>query len=335
MKSMKPTIQIQDPCHEDWNNMTPNQEGKFCHSCQKTVHDFSEKTDQEIHQYLIAHSSEKVCGRFRSSQINRPLVLNIQPHFFEKYLSSHQRFIIAVFLVFGTFLFSCNDHHGKKIDAIQIEDFSNSSNDQQHLLGETVMPFSDTSLTERIIFVPPLIADTIETPVFMKGEVMVAGGISYIPSEEIVDSTTILTPTTVCQTDTTPEENSNRHILGGVDFTEFFPEDYISVINDSTNNQRNSDTENTVLLNPQGLLIFPNPSSGEFNIKYEVKKKTTIQMEIFDMSGSLIQTIIKPQIQHSGIYQVPVSIPGLQEGIYFCQLHIGNETKTERFVITK
>lgn len=335
MKNMKHTIQIQDPCQENWNNMTTNQEGKFCSSCQKTVHDFSKKTDQEIHQYLVTHSSEKVCGRFRTSQINRPLVLNIKSDSFSGYFNSHQRFIIAIFLVFGTFLFSCQDHHGKKIDSIQIENLPAQTGNSEYMLGETAIPQFDTTTEERIIFIPPIVSDIEESTIYMKGEVMVAGGISYIPTEEIVDSSTVITPTTVCQKDTTTEENPNHYILGGIGFTTVSPDHVTDIVNDSTNYQRNPDTENPALINHQSLIIFPNPSSGEFTIKYEVKKKTKIQLEIYDMSGSLIQTIIKPQIQHSGIYQVPVSIPGLQEGIYFCQLHIGNEIKTERIVIAK
>ena len=41
-------ISIPKPCHEDWNKMTPDAKGAFCASCQKSVYDFSNKTDQEI-----------------------------------------------------------------------------------------------------------------------------------------------------------------------------------------------------------------------------------------------------------------------------------------------
>ena len=35
------TLSIPTPCTEDWNNMTPDKNGKFCAACQKTVVDFS------------------------------------------------------------------------------------------------------------------------------------------------------------------------------------------------------------------------------------------------------------------------------------------------------
>lgn len=46
------TLSIPTPCTEDWNAMTPDKNGKFCASCQKTVVDFSRMTDAEIFNYF-------------------------------------------------------------------------------------------------------------------------------------------------------------------------------------------------------------------------------------------------------------------------------------------
>ncbi|WP_299335534.1 carboxypeptidase-like regulatory domain-containing protein [uncultured Psychroserpens sp.] len=67
-------IKIPEPCHEDWNTMTPNQKGRHCASCQKTVHDFTSKTDESIVKAL--QSGGNLCGRFKSTQLNRELVLS-------------------------------------------------------------------------------------------------------------------------------------------------------------------------------------------------------------------------------------------------------------------
>ena len=40
------SLYIPKPCHEDWNKMTPTQQGKFCSSCSKQVIDFSLMSDQ-------------------------------------------------------------------------------------------------------------------------------------------------------------------------------------------------------------------------------------------------------------------------------------------------
>src|SRR5687767_7514381 len=63
-------IYIQEPCHENWSKMTNEEQGRFCHSCAKTVADFSSMTDTEILKYL-SNANGNTCGRFASDQVNR------------------------------------------------------------------------------------------------------------------------------------------------------------------------------------------------------------------------------------------------------------------------
>jgi hypothetical protein len=63
-------IQIPEPCHEDWNKMTPVQQGRYCQSCSKEVVDFSLMTDQEIMNF-VSMPRGKTCGNFSSDQLNR------------------------------------------------------------------------------------------------------------------------------------------------------------------------------------------------------------------------------------------------------------------------
>ncbi|WP_158676830.1 carboxypeptidase-like regulatory domain-containing protein [Pukyongia salina] len=63
------TINIPEPCHEGWQNMTPTQKGRFCTSCEKEVIDFSNKRDEELVKELAGKTN--ICGRFKSSQLNR------------------------------------------------------------------------------------------------------------------------------------------------------------------------------------------------------------------------------------------------------------------------
>tara|TARA_R110000787_G_scaffold84610_1_gene181217 strand:- start:911 stop:2035 length:1125 start_codon:yes stop_codon:yes gene_type:complete len=67
------TICIPEPCHEDWNKMTPTDKGKFCSECTKEVFDFTKVTDEELVKRVA--NNEKVCGRFNSSQLNREMKL--------------------------------------------------------------------------------------------------------------------------------------------------------------------------------------------------------------------------------------------------------------------
>ncbi|HEX6427416.1 MAG TPA: carboxypeptidase-like regulatory domain-containing protein [Niastella sp.] len=65
-------LHIPEPCHENWQNMTQQAQGRFCGSCQKTVVDFSVMTDKEILEYF-SKTSQHVCGRFSNDQLNKDL----------------------------------------------------------------------------------------------------------------------------------------------------------------------------------------------------------------------------------------------------------------------
>lgn len=73
---MKPEFQLQipEPCHENWNAMSPADKGRFCASCQKVVIDFSRMTDHELAAFFKKPSGP-VCGRLRQDQLDRDLVL--------------------------------------------------------------------------------------------------------------------------------------------------------------------------------------------------------------------------------------------------------------------
>jgi hypothetical protein len=102
-------ISIPNPCHEDWYQMTPKEQGRFCSSCQKTVVDFTNMSKAEISAYFQTFLNEKNCGRIKKSDLVKDLVLPevvIYPgHFFitPKYIPS-RLFVITVGLVFFVFV---------------------------------------------------------------------------------------------------------------------------------------------------------------------------------------------------------------------------------------
>jgi TonB family protein len=73
MKKHQPLIlSVPKPCSENWDKMTPNEKGRHCTSCSKTVIDFSKYTDKELFEFL-SKTKESVCGRLSQYQVNRPI----------------------------------------------------------------------------------------------------------------------------------------------------------------------------------------------------------------------------------------------------------------------
>jgi hypothetical protein len=114
-------ISIPEPCSEDWNEMTPNENGRFCMSCSKTVVDFSSMLPEEIQHYFIQNQNEKICGRFKQSQLYT-ITIQIPNRVLYSQTNYHKMFLLALFIAMGTTLFSCVNKEGnkKKIDQIEI-----------------------------------------------------------------------------------------------------------------------------------------------------------------------------------------------------------------------
>jgi hypothetical protein len=63
-------IQISKPCHEEWEGMQTNANGKFCGSCQKAVIDFTRFTDTALKHWFNENQGNS-CGRFKPEQLDR------------------------------------------------------------------------------------------------------------------------------------------------------------------------------------------------------------------------------------------------------------------------
>lgn len=66
-------IQIDEPCHENWDKMTPKEKGRFCGACQKLVIDLTSYSDQEVIDFF-KEKRFNVCGQLNQNQIDRELV---------------------------------------------------------------------------------------------------------------------------------------------------------------------------------------------------------------------------------------------------------------------
>jgi hypothetical protein len=136
--NMETYIHIPTPCHENWNNMLPEDQGRHCLKCCKTVVDFTDWDTPAIAAYLHANATQKVCGRFNASQLDVPIEETILQVFYSN-LSLFKKIAAVIVLVFG--LASCSPKTTGKI--------------QTQMLGEVAA--IDTTPVETT----PLMGDTL------------------------------------------------------------------------------------------------------------------------------------------------------------------------------
>ncbi len=115
-------ISIPSPCHEDWNKMTHDKTGRHCSSCAKSVVDFTSMSDDEVkHFFLNKKEDERVCGRFKQTQLHR-IVVELPQNIFSIQMPLWKKFLAACLVVFSTTLFSCETKmNGTTVGDIVIE----------------------------------------------------------------------------------------------------------------------------------------------------------------------------------------------------------------------
>ncbi len=115
------SISIPKPCHEDWSKMTPNEKGRFCTSCTKTVVDFTKMSPDAIQDYLHNNKDQRICGHIKQSQLDS-INLRIPEAVIHQNQSFHRLFLLALLISMGMTLFSCEDENGqkKKIESIEV-----------------------------------------------------------------------------------------------------------------------------------------------------------------------------------------------------------------------
>ncbi len=95
---MKKHITIPEPCHENWNEMTPEEQGRHCAVCDKVVMDFTHKSKEEIID-KIESSEEQVCGRFNMTHVSPT---KAQMEFYHKYKHRYKNIAASILAIGGT-----------------------------------------------------------------------------------------------------------------------------------------------------------------------------------------------------------------------------------------
>lgn len=114
-------VSIPKPCYEDWDTMKPNENGRFCAVCAKSVVDFTGMDTHVMQQFISQNQEQKICGRFKHEQVTSNFKISISESFLYQHRSFRKSFLLALFVVMGTTLFSCKNEKGEALQEINIE----------------------------------------------------------------------------------------------------------------------------------------------------------------------------------------------------------------------
>lgn len=110
--------------------------------------------------------------------------------------------------------------------------------------------------------------------------------------------------------------------------------DKVTVTNTGYYNEKAFQTEveeTNKQLSDFSVNVFPNPATNFVNINYNLAQKTNVNIDVYNITGAKVATIVENQEQKGT--QNQVFTPSLALGTYFIKMNLGNETIFKKIVL--
>ena len=336
------SLSVPTPCSESWDEMSPRPQGRFCGSCNKTVVDFATMTDQQVLDWLSGHTGS-VCGRFHPRQLNRPLTA--QPL---KKPTRYWHYFVALLL--SSTELTAQSQPAQPVNTQQLP----FGRENRHLLGDTVMVPGLTSppavLRSRVVDDKgiPVSGATIMYKEH-KGVSADGEGNFSIPAVYLIGVRTL----TISAVGYEPlkvdvdklDMSAAMQPLLVMNMEPMMVGEVVSVVRHRRSRKKAvADTlakiKDTIIscISPikNNFTVYPNPVArgNSITITAQVDKPGTYIVQLFDLSGTLLQSTTAAREQLSGAMQL--TLPGkLSPGTYIVRLsHPGmNKPYTQQIIV--
>ena len=83
-----------------------------------------------------------------------------------------------------------------------------------------------------------------------------------------------------------------------------------------------------------GLVVNPNPVSDISEIYYNLQEKAIVNIEIYDVTGSMIKVILN-EYQSRGEHKVQFDANNLNSGVYLLNFKAGEQVVIKKLIVTK
>lgn len=82
----------------------------------------------------------------------------------------------------------------------------------------------------------------------------------------------------------------------------------------------------------KGMKVYPNPTTGIFNVKVDIPANETIQVGVYDAAGSELQNVVS-NTMNQGHYEV--NLNGYAAGVYLVRMQIQDQIITKKVILNK
>jgi hypothetical protein len=138
-------ISINEPCHQGWQNMSISDKGKFCGSCKKHVHDFTNATLADIKQAYVENNGD-LCGHLPVRILQEQFE---QSETYKRHFSYLKTFCLAAIFCFGANLFIIDSAKATTLQKIKksfLSIVSDSNKDSISVSGVVKDKYSHTAI---------------------------------------------------------------------------------------------------------------------------------------------------------------------------------------------
>jgi len=98
--------------------------------------------------------------------------------------------------------------------------------------------------------------------------------------------------------------------------------------------QKTASSNNNIVDTDITIENFPNPFNPATQIRYQLVERGHIQLQIFNMKGQLIETLVN-KVQNIGEYKINWNADYQPSGIYFYQIKSGSESVMGKCLLLK
>ncbi len=294
-------IAINEPCSEDWNQMTSTEQGRYCKKCALEVTDFSGMDSGQIRRVLRTKIGERVCGYIRPGQLDQ---LNNEFELWSgNYRTTMRRVALFSFLVvFGLTLFSCEEEEAEIIETVQKTGMAILKNPEiqpeKDMLDSAVMPEAKIEPIE----------DKVEEHVVE--EVLLLGQVA-----EHVDDQPLM------------KECYDMEISGGMRLSDEYAE-YMTITTPESTDVVAEKIEEHYEFEP---LAFPNSTADYSTVRFGVDEEAMTEVRLSDMTGNHLETIVSRKLA-KGEYDFRISLINYPVGTYLVSIVSGENSKMLRVV---